>query len=65
VIRVADVPIFLLSPVEHRVCVLDGKHTENLSKRGHSTTLHSARGIVMFPSLLSNGGRSQPVEWAA
>ena len=34
-------------------------------KRGHSTTLHSALGIVMFPSLLSNGGRSQPVEWAA
>ena len=34
-------------------------------KRGHSTTLRSALGIVMFPSLLSNGGRSQPVEWAA
>ena len=31
VIRVADVPVFLLSPVQHRVCVLDGKHTENLS----------------------------------
>jgi len=34
-------------------------------ERGHSTTLRSALGIVMFPSLLSNGGRSQPVEWAA
>jgi len=29
---VADVPVFLFSPVQHRVCVLDGKHTENLSK---------------------------------
>ena len=36
-----------------------------LCKRGHLTTLRSALGIVMFPSSLSNGGRSQPVEWAA